>query len=250
MISSFYKEYENSQAIEKHYIKSHDIVESDIYFERLNISHNRIHELNNFVRKQENKTLNDGYRKTSVRVSKLQENGKEMIFWHAPEPQDVKQFMDSFIKIYKQCNTSLLDSNPFLKSALCHLLFVRIHPYTDGNGRTARLIHNIKFTDAINRVHGIKLKLCPLNLSASILVNKPTYAKRINSIYFDMENDTNAEINRWFDFILNMFDEQIYYNSNRIIEFEQSLLTLEKMQDTDSSFDKEIIKKMKLKRFK
>lgn len=250
LIFSFYKEYENSQAIESHYINSRSIMENDIYFERLNISHNRIHELNNFVRKEEGKELNNGYRKVPVRVSKVDKTGEEFIFWHGPEPEYVKRFMDDFIKIYKQSNTSLLDSNPFLKSSLIQLLFIRIHPYTDGNGRTARLIHNIKFTDSINRIYGMKLKLCPLNLSASILINKITYAKRLNSIYFDLENDTNDEINNWFDFMLNMFDEQIYYNSNKINEAEESLINLEKMKDTDSNFDPSFIEKMKIKHFK
>ena len=63
-----------------------------------------------------------------------------------------------------------------------HLLFVRIHPYSDGNGRTARLIHNIKFTESINKLYGMKLKISPLNLSKSILLNKITYVKRIDNI--------------------------------------------------------------------
>lgn len=50
----------------------------------------------------------------------------------------------------------------FLNS-LVHLLFLRIHPYTDGNGRTARILHNIKFTEMINKVYSTRLKLSPLN---------------------------------------------------------------------------------------
>jgi len=33
--------------------------------------------------------------------------------------------------------------NPVLKSALAHLHFVSIHPFSDGNGRTARLLMNL-----------------------------------------------------------------------------------------------------------
>ena len=103
--------------------------------------------------------------------------------------------MRDFIKVYKQNKIALLYSNPFLVSSLMHLLFVRIHPYTDGNGRTSRVIHNIKFTEAINRLYGMKLKISPLNLSESILLNKITYNKRINQIYFDLDHDTNDAIN-------------------------------------------------------
>ena len=62
--------------------------------------------------------------------------------------------MDDFIKFYKTKSLSVIDSNPFLKSALAHLLFVRIHPFSDGNGRTARMIHNMKFTESINNIYG------------------------------------------------------------------------------------------------
>ena len=84
--------------------------------------------------------------------------------------------MNDFIQIYKRKDISLLMSNPFLKSSLIHLLFLRIHPYADGNGRTARLLHNAKFTDSINRLYGMKLKISPLNLSESIYLNKKFYS--------------------------------------------------------------------------
>ena len=32
--------------------------------------------------------------------------------------------------------------NPFVQASLLHLLFVSIHPFQDGNGRIARLLHS------------------------------------------------------------------------------------------------------------
>lgn len=129
--------------------------------------------------------------------------------------------MNDFINVYKHSGMKLLFSNPFLASSLMHLLFVKIHPYIDGNGRTARVIHNIKFTEMINKLHGTRLKLSPLNLSASILVNKITYHKCINNIYFDIKNDTNESINKWFDFILDMVDEQIHYSNEMLMNIDE-----------------------------
>ncbi len=34
------------------------------------------------------------------------------------------------------------DMNPIIKSAICHFIFVSIHPFIDGNGRIARLLHS------------------------------------------------------------------------------------------------------------
>ncbi|MBQ8192510.1 MAG: Fic family protein [Bacilli bacterium] len=210
-----YKELDYNQKIENQKINEISLVDKDLFFDTLNINHKRIHTLHNFVTEGEMDPTFE-YRKTPVQVSRINLDKTEDIFWRGANPEDVLKFMGDFIKIYKQGATSLIFSNPFLVSALMHLLFVRIHPYTDGNGRTSRIIHNIKFTEAINKLYGTRLKLSPLNLSQSISLNKITYVKRINNIYFDLEHDTNDSINKWFDFILDMADEQIYHSSEKI----------------------------------
>ena len=199
--------------------------------------------LHKFVTKREE--IPSEYRTTEVNVSRFI-NGKEDIFWRGVNSEDVKPFMDDFIKFYKQTNLSVLSNNPFLKSALTHLIFLRIHPFVDGNGRTARLIHNIKFTDAVNRLYQTNLKICPLNLSQNIYINKPTYAKRIDNIYFDLEHDCNDEINMWFNFILDMADEQLYFSNKRLPKLEKSFENIRKMQDDDDSIIAEHAKKLKL----
>ena len=37
------------------------------------------------------------------------------------------------------------------------------------------------------------------------------YVKILDNIYFDLEHDNYEWINKWFDFILNMADEQLYF---------------------------------------
>lgn len=219
-IDLLYQELHFNQNIENNKFDMTTLSHRSVFFDTLNINNKRIHELHNFViEKDIEKGLLEetiDYRKVPVNVSRFTEEGKEEIFWRGANPEDVHKFMNDFIKIYKQGGTSLLFSNPFLTSALMHLIFLRIHPYTDGNGRTARVIHNIKFTEMINKLYGTRLKLSPLNLSGSILVNKITYVKRIDNIYFDIEHDTNDSINKWFDFILDMADERIYIASAKL----------------------------------
>jgi len=209
-----YEEMRHNHRIEHLKFNEKSLVGKDVFFETLNISHKRIHQIHNFV--ESDKLPTNNYRDIPVHVSYFDNEGKEHIYWRGVNPEDVNKFMTSFISIYKQSGTSLLFSNPFLVSSLMHLLFVRIHPYTDGNGRTARLIHNIKFTETINKLYGMKLKISPLNLSESILVNRRTYVNRINNIYFDINHDSNEEINKWFNFILDMADEQIYRSTARL----------------------------------
>ena len=210
LINSFTEEMKYSNKVEHHLLRPEDLDKNNVYFDSLSMNHHRIKELHRFVQEgQEN--FRYEYRESEVRVSYIDKEGQEHIYWYGAESEDIEKFLDSFIKIYKTKGIQVILSNPFLKAALCHLLFVRIHPFTDGNGRTARLIYDMKFTEMINMLYGTKLKISPLHLSMSIYVNQPTYVKKIDNIYFDIEHDSNDEINQFFDFILNMTDEQIHY---------------------------------------
>ena len=232
-----YIELISNQKIESLKQDESRILDNKIFFDTLSINHKRIHTLHNFITEGELEPT-FSYRDGEVNVSKINSDGSEDIFWRGAKAEDVVKFMNDFIKIYKQGGTSLIFSNPFLVSSLMHLLFLRIHPYSDGNGRTARIIHNIKFTESINKLYGSRLKISPLNISESILINKITYVKRIDNIYFDIKHDSNNEINAWFDFILDMVDEQLYKSMNML-------------QEIDSSFIKKIPKSdMRLSRLK
>ena len=210
-----YEELKYNQKIEKIDFSKINLLEDTIFFDTLNINHKRIHGLHNFATRGEMEPSFD-YRKEEVNVSRYTSDGEEEIFWRGAKAKDVTKFMNDFIKIYKRKDISMLMSNPFLKSSLIHLLFLRIHPYMDGNGRTARLLHNAKFTEGINNIYGTKLKISPLNLSESIYLNKISYVKAIDSIYFDLEHDNNDALNAWFNTMLNMADEQIYSSGNKL----------------------------------
>lgn len=222
-----------------------DLLNDDVFFDTLTISNKRIHELHNFAVKGEYEPSFE-YRKADVNVSRFRDDGTEEIFWRGANYQDVEKFMNDFIKIYKHNDISLLMSNPFLKSSLIQLLFLRIHPYADGNGRTARLLHNSKFTESINKIYGTRLKISPLNLSHSILVNKITYIKAIDNIYFDIKHDSNDAINHWFDIMLNMADEQIYSSTEKLEN-----ISPERLREVQNVNDEDIInyvnRKMKVK---
>ncbi len=220
-----YEELKYSQKIENMKFNKIDLLSSKVFFDTLSVSHKRIHGLHNFaVRGEYEPTFN--YRKEEVNVSRYNQDGKEEIFWRGAKAKDIDKFMNDFIKIYKQKDISLLMSNPFLKSSLIHLLFIRIHPYIDGNGRTARLLHNAKFTESINNIYGTSLKISPLNLSESIYANKITYTKAIDDIFFDLKHDNNEAINYWFEIMLRMADEQIYASETKLDNIDRAELKM------------------------
>lgn len=234
-VYSLYKELKYSQKIEHHSFDARKLIEKGIFFDTLNISNKRIFDIHNFVMEEECEP-SFKYRTDEVNISRYTSDGTEEIFYRGVNASDVNKFMNDFIELYKHNGTSLLFSNPFLISSLMHLLFVRIHPFNDGNGRTTRIIHNIKFTESINKLYGTKLKISPLNLSESINLNKITYVNRIDNIYFDLEHDTNDAINKWFNFILDMADEQIYKGVNMLNTIKDF-----KYQDIDDNSKKQLI---------
>ena len=77
------------------------------------------------------------YRKVNVHISGAKHTPPEFVH--------VQEEMDKFENWY---NTKAKDIHPVLRSAMVHTEFVGIHPFIDGNGRTARLLMNIELLKA------------------------------------------------------------------------------------------------------
>lgn len=58
-----------------------------------------------------------------------------------PEPFLIKEKMENLIKWYDGDGKKL---HPIERAALLHIIFVGIHPFIDGNGRTSRLLLNLE----------------------------------------------------------------------------------------------------------
>lgn len=58
-----------------------------------------------------------------------------------PEPFLIKEQMENFIKWYSSDANNL---HPIERAAMVHIIFVGIHPFIDGNGRTSRLLLNLE----------------------------------------------------------------------------------------------------------
>lgn len=71
-----------------------------------------------------------------IRSHKIIVTGSRVSF---PHPENLNQLLKGFFLWY---NKNKRKYNPVEFSALTHLKFVTIHPFTDGNGRISRLISN------------------------------------------------------------------------------------------------------------
>jgi len=64
----------------------------------------------------------------------------EVIF-SPPSNEDVPRLMKDLIEWLNSAETKLLD--PIIEAGIAHYEFVRIHPFVDGNGRTARVLASL-----------------------------------------------------------------------------------------------------------
>lgn len=69
-------------------------------------------------------------------------DGREMLRFKAPDAKKVPQLINDlflFLKMSKKIGV-----HPIVRAAILHLEFVSIHPFTDGNGRVARLLTQLQ----------------------------------------------------------------------------------------------------------
>ena len=67
-------------------------------------------------------------------------DGREILRFKAPISRKVPGLINELLEFLKQSN----DTHPILKAGILHLQFVSIHPFTDGNGRIARLLTQLQ----------------------------------------------------------------------------------------------------------
>lgn len=99
------------------------------------ISHDFIHKIHSFV--MEELMPQDaliGYRNEPVFVNDPRK--RVTIYW-PPDHQKVIMLMEDLTRFIKSSRSSL---DPLILSGIFHKQFIVIHPYSDGNGRTVRLI--------------------------------------------------------------------------------------------------------------
>lgn len=75
------------------------------------------------------------YRKGPIYVM----NGQGQVIYEGPLANDVWPMMDCYIRWLH----SVSEAHPLIKAALAHLYFVHVHPFDDGNGRSARALSNL-----------------------------------------------------------------------------------------------------------
>ncbi len=137
-----------------------------------------------------------GFRSTPG--TKLKRDDGVIIYEPPQDPREVIEYMSNLEKFIN--DPSLSDLDPLIKMAILHHQFESIHPFTDGNGRTGRII-NILYL-VINDL----LDLPILYLSRYITHNKGEYYRLLQAIR-DQNTDNAKEWEAWIVFMLKGIEE-------------------------------------------
>lgn len=69
-------------------------------------------------------------------------DGREMLRFKAPPAYQVRKLVEDLLIWLKQSRKE--NTHPIVKAGILHLQFVTVHPFTDGNGRVARLLTQLQ----------------------------------------------------------------------------------------------------------
>lgn len=107
-------------------------------FRAQTITHETLFALHEILMKethQDEKITVGAYRQSPIYVV----NSLGQVIYEGPAAKRVKNFMTAFLTWLNQDS----DMHPLLKAAVAHFYFVHIHPFDDGNGRSARALSNL-----------------------------------------------------------------------------------------------------------
>ena len=115
-----------------------------------------------------------------------------------PEYSDIPELLDELVEYV---NTT--DDHPLIVAAIVHYQLVTIHPFEDGNGRTARLMSGYVLTQRGYGFHGIG------SLEEYFAYDADEYYQSLQmglpALYYSgRENPPHPEI--WFDYFLRMVE--------------------------------------------
>ncbi len=153
-----------------------------------------------------------------------------------PPPTQVDDLMNNLFKWMKEGKDYL---NPLILSSVFHYEFVFIHPFTDGNGRCARLWQNIILSDW-------EEVFAYLPIESQI--------EKYQKEYYEVINNCNkkADSTEFIEFMLKMIDETLkelvndtYKEVNSISPYIKKLLDV--MEPGISYKSLELMKKLNLK---
>lgn len=188
-------------------------------FEKIRKTKNKDITYEEYVQNEKN-NLNGNYRNEIVWIGSKE--GIEYALHIPPSPVEINKYMEDFFNFFNNKQENHLQ-DPIVKASLIHALFIKIHPFANGNGRTARIISNYFLSTSIKEKYDLHSKYTLINLSKSFDLSKITYFKKQNNIIFKDGFNNKVAINSWIKYNIIAIEEQLYYLNVRLDNYDYFL---------------------------
>jgi Fic family protein len=119
-------------------------------------------------------------------------------------PPEGKDLLRDKLANWERYIHEAVEIDPLIRLAVMHYQFEAIHPFTDGNGRTGRVLNLLYLVDK-----GL-LEIPVLYLSRYIIRNKPAYYQRLLSV------TTDGQWENWILFMLEAVLETAQWSTAKI----------------------------------
>lgn len=140
-------------------------------------------------------TLTETFRARQVYIG-----SEAAVVYTPPAPHKIAEKIDNWFDFALQQNSI----DPLIKLAVLHYQFEAIHPFTDGNGRTGRILN------ALLLCHYHLLDLPILYLSKYILENKGDYYRLLREV------TENQNWHEWILYMLESIEQTALYTLQKV----------------------------------
>ena len=145
-------------------------------------------------------------------------NGVKQIDYMPPDFKEIEDLLTEILYyLNEQDNTNFI--NLFIKPLIIHAAIAYIQPFGNGNTRLARVVQHCKVCTDTNKIYNTDFTHPTIYLSKNYLLTRGQYRGLIKNIAVDKDNDA---WNKWFQYNLNMFDEQLYFLDNQLSQYIKS----------------------------
>lgn len=135
------------------------------------------------------------------RQNTVSDRGSGAVIYWPPRPEEIRFLMSEFVDWCRRAPDSGMD--PYIANALAHLNFVALHPFSDGNGRVARVLCSLLMMRDGYRAQAF------YSLEEYFGVNWRHYAQQIEKVLGPRWDPTRVDCTTWIEWYLDAVATQV-----------------------------------------
>lgn len=188
------------------------------YFEDNNLTIDELKKIHRVVIKGSSDDLEANYNLRSDNnkwVGAFGSNGERSIDYIPPNYEEIESLLNEVLSyLNEQDNTNF--ENLFIKPLIVHALIAYIQPFGNGNTRLSRVLQHCKICNSTNKMFNTNFDYPTIYLSKNYLLSRGQYRGLIKNIAIDKDDNS---WNKWFEYNLNMLDEQLFFLDNQLTQY-------------------------------